>query len=89
MGNTKLTVTAFSIVQEISKSLGVEITNGTGYDDFFKSCVEKMKLDIENIHLRTVFKLINFFESETEPLKEWEKEIFSVLHQRRLVGLCG
>lgn len=89
MGNAKIIGTAFFMVKEISESSGVKITSETSYADFFSSCVEDMKLSIEKAHIRMVFKLINFLESETEPLKEWEKDMLAVLYRRKSVSLCG
>lgn len=83
MDDVKSTIEAYSTVIVLGRLFGVKITNEISYDEFFKSCVEKMKLRIEKMDIRKIIKFIDFLEQETDPLEKWEKDILEALYKRK------
>lgn len=88
MDNKKTVLRTGSLVLELSDSMAIPLTDNMGFDDFFNLAIEKLKLEVANLHLRKVAKLIEFIECETGQLAKWEQELLATLYERRSIILC-
>ena len=80
MSNVKSTINC-----EVCESLGIRITSGMSYDDFYRVIVDGMKNKIKKLHINKVNRIIGKFERK-ETLDDWEQEVLAALYARKSVS---